>query len=122
MFIYAQIRSSHFFIDKAYCELGHDGLSFKNNWSPEAKFGKHCSRILQELRRVSWSCLKDCRVLQHLWSFHIDLMSRFSLDFRESKPRFLSTNSFSTMAEITPTTSLYLLWKYQRRPRTRRSL
>ena len=33
-------------------------------------------------------------------------MSRFSLDFRESKRRFLSPNSFSTMAEITPTTSL----------------
>ena len=31
---------------------------------------------------------------------------RFSLDFRESKPKFLSPNSFSTMAEITPTTSL----------------
>ena len=28
----------------------------------------------------------------------------------ESKPKFLS---FSTMGEITPTTSLYLLWKYQ---------
>ena len=28
-------------------------------------------------------------------------MSRFSLDFRESKPKFLSPNSFSTMAEIT---------------------
>ena len=41
-------------------------------------------------------------------------MSRFNLDFRESKPKFLSPNSFSTIAEITPTTSLYLLWKYQR--------
>ena len=27
-------------------------------------------------------------------------------DFRESKPKFLSPNSFSTMAEITPTTGL----------------
>ncbi|CAL8350192.1 unnamed protein product [Arctogadus glacialis] len=33
-------------------------------------------------------------------------MSRFNLDFRESKPKFLSPNSFSTMADITPTTSL----------------
>ncbi|CAL8250955.1 unnamed protein product [Boreogadus saida] len=33
-------------------------------------------------------------------------MSRFNLDFRESKPKFLSPNSFSTMAEITPSTSL----------------
>jgi hypothetical protein len=41
-------------------------------------------------------------------------MSRFNLDFRESKPKFLSPNSFSTMAEITPTTSLYLLLRYQR--------
>ena len=29
-------------------------------------------------------------------------MSRFSLDLRESKPKFLSPNSFSFMAEITP--------------------
>ena len=29
-------------------------------------------------------------------------ISRFSLDFRESKPTILSLNSFSTMAEITP--------------------
>ena len=33
---------------------------------------------------------------------------QFNLDFRESKPKFLSPNSFSTMGEITPTTSLYL--------------
>ena len=33
-------------------------------------------------------------------------MSRFNLDFRESNPKFLSPNSFLTMAEITPTTSL----------------
>ena len=41
----------------------------------------------------------------------------FNLDFRESKPKFLSPNSFSTMAEITPTTSLCVesLWKYQSR-------
>ncbi|CAL8285213.1 unnamed protein product [Boreogadus saida] len=32
-------------------------------------------------------------------------MSRF-MYFRESKPKFLSPNSISTMAEITPTTSL----------------
>ena len=32
----------------------------------------------------------------------------------ESKPKFLSPNSSSAMGEITPTTSLYLLWKYQR--------
>ena len=32
----------------------------------------------------------------------------------ESRPKFLSPNSFSTMGEIIPTTSLYLLWKYQR--------
>ena len=32
-------------------------------------------------------------------------MSRFNLD-RESKPKFLSPNYFSTMAEITPTTSV----------------
>ena len=30
--------------------------------------------------------------------------SRLNLDFRESKPKFLSRNSFSIMAEITPTT------------------
>ena len=41
-------------------------------------------------------------------------MSWFTLDFTESKPKFLSANSSSTMAEINPTTSLYLLWKYQR--------
>ena len=29
-------------------------------------------------------------------------------------------NPCRTLAEITPTTSLYLLWKYQRRPRTRK--
>ena len=34
-------------------------------------------------------------------------MSRFNMDFRESKPMFLYPNSFSTMAEITLTTSLY---------------
>ena len=33
-------------------------------------------------------------------------------------PTFLSANSFSTTAEITTTTSVYLLWKYQRRLRT----
>ncbi|CAL8323973.1 unnamed protein product [Boreogadus saida] len=38
-------------------------------------------------------------------------MSRFNLDFRESKPKFLSPNSFPTMAEITSVTSLYLMWK-----------
>ena len=32
----------------------------------------------------------------------------------ESKPKFLSPYSFFTMAQITPTTSLYLLWVYQR--------
>ena len=36
------------------------------------------------------------------------------MDFRESKPKFLYPNSFSTMAEITLTTSLYVLLKYQR--------
>ena len=41
-------------------------------------------------------------------------MSRFNLDFRESEPAFLSPNSFFSMGEITPTTNLYLLWKYQR--------
>ena len=29
-------------------------------------------------------------------------MSRFNLDFRESLPKFLSPNSFSSMAKITP--------------------
>ena len=37
----------------------------------------------------------------------------FSTMSEESKPKFLFANSFSTMAEITPT-SLYLLWKNQR--------
>ena len=36
------------------------------------------------------------------------------MDFRESMPKFLYPNSFSTMAEITLTTSIYLLLKYQR--------
>ena len=45
-------------------------------------------------------------------------MSLFNLDFGESKPKFLSPNSFSTMAEITTTTSLYLLWKHRRCLRT----
>ena len=42
-------------------------------------------------------------------------MSHF-MYFRESKPKFLSPNSFSPMAEITPTT--VLLWKYKRHQRT----
>ena len=33
-------------------------------------------------------------------------MSLFNLNLSESKPKFLSSNSFSTMAEITPTTIL----------------
>jgi hypothetical protein len=41
-------------------------------------------------------------------------MSRFNLDFRESEPKFLSPNSFSTMAEITPSTSLVVEVGYQR--------
>ena len=43
-------------------------------------------------------------------------MSRF-MYFRESKPKFLSPNSFSTMSEVTPTTAS--LWKYQRWQRTK---
>ena len=42
-------------------------------------------------------------------------MSRF-MYFKESKQKFLSPNSFSTMAEITPTTSLVV--GYHRRRRT----
>ena len=41
-------------------------------------------------------------------------MSRF-MEFRESRPKFLFTQLISTLAKISPTTSLYLLWKYQRR-------
>ena len=36
------------------------------------------------------------------------------MDFRESNPKFLYPNSFSTVAEITLTTILYVLLKYQR--------
>ena len=50
----------------------------------------------------------------HTATIPISSMSRLNLYFRESKPKFLSPNSFSSMAEITPTTSLNLLWKYQR--------
>ena len=32
----------------------------------------------------------------------------------ESEPKLISPNSFSPMGEITPTTNLFLLWKYQR--------
>ena len=35
-------------------------------------------------------------------------MSRFNMDFRESRPKIISPDYFSTMAEISPTTSLYL--------------
>ena len=49
-------------------------------------------------------------------------MSRFYLDFSESKPKFLFPNSFSTIAEKTPTTSLVVEVVYKRRQRTRRSL
>ena len=42
-------------------------------------------------------------------------MSQF-MYFSESKPKFLSPNSFSTMAQITPTT--VSLWKYKTRQRT----
>ena len=45
---------------------------------------------------------------------HTGGMSQF-MYFSESKPKFLSPNSFSTMAQITPTVSL---WKYKRRQRT----
>ena len=41
-------------------------------------------------------------------------MSRFNIDYRESKPKFLYPNPFSTMAEATLNTSIYLLLKYQR--------
>ena len=38
-------------------------------------------------------------------------MSRFNLDFSESKPKFLCPNS----SQLYNTLSFYLLWKYQRR-------
>ena len=83
-----------------------------------------------------------CRVLRRLWFFHFHInlkstepraaccrlpaagrwclaatggMSQF-MYFSESKPKFLSPNSFSTMAQITPTT--VSLWKYKTRQRT----
>ena len=33
-------------IDKAYYELGRDGLSFKKNGAPDRKLGKHCSYLV----------------------------------------------------------------------------
>ena len=81
-----------------------------------------------------------CRVLRRLWffHFHINLKStelraaccrlpaagRWCLAACRSscsllqrvKPKFLSPNSFSTMAQITPTT--VSLWKYKTRQRT----
>ena len=38
----------------------------------------------------------------HTATIPFSSMSWFNLDFRESKPKFLSPNYFSTMAEITP--------------------
>ena len=49
-------------------------------------------------------------------------MSWFNLNFRESKPKCFSPNSFSTMAEISPTMSLVVEVGYQRCQRTRRSV
>ena len=45
---------------------------------------------------------------------HTDTIPFSSCRCSESKPKFLSPNSISVMAEIIPTTSLYWLWKYQR--------
>ena len=42
-------------------------------------------------------------------------VSWINMDFRVSRPKFLSPQFFSTLAEITPTTSLCLLWQKQRR-------
>ena len=83
-----------------------------------------------------------CRVLRRLWFFHFHInlkstelraaccrlpaagrwclaatggMTQF-MYFSQSKPKFLSPNSFSTMAQITPTT--VSLWKYKTRQRT----
>ena len=50
---------------------------------------------------LCYGYLKDCRILRCLWSFHINLESRFSLDFRV-KAKVPFPNCFSTMTEITP--------------------
>ncbi len=52
----------HSFQDyKADAELGHEGLSFKNNGSPEKKFRKHCARGMERHRLVeSIACVCVC--------------------------------------------------------------
>ena len=87
----------------------------------ERNFGfdslKYMNRDMEEKGMVACDCLPPeprCPLrgntaagrCQQSWAtIPFSSMSRF-MYFRESKPKFLSPNSFSTMAEITPTTSL----------------
>ena len=79
--------------------------------------GRKCKLMNAEVR------IRCCRMQTATFmSLHFPFtsVSRFNLDFRESKPKLLSPNSFYTMAEISPTMSLYLFLEVPESRKTRR--
>ena len=109
------------------CRRSLGGIPEEEKWRRKGLFfwswaaGLPPSSLRRQLRRVysgsspAAEASAAVRQLSSRSTIPSSSMSWFNMDFRVSWPKFLFPQFFSTMAKITPTTSLYLLWKYQGR-------
>ena len=91
-------------------ENQYTGIILQTRTRPHQRITPNQTRAVQASDPTS-TCVRHCtisfhRLIQIVW------VTRW----------VAYPNPCRTLAEITPTTSLYLLWKFQRRPRTRRSI